>query len=300
MNQSLSSALLAAQRDEITTGWYENVPTNERTFGMRLLAGLFVDEYLRALQAGRAPDFVDLAERICARPGRATALASLLDASEALHAYLNARALPDRYLKELRLLGSSVLAQAEAERESSNHPFNERMEEIDATINRLIEKLALVNKSSADHAREVSAWCGRLARRLGFSERETIFVKRAGLLHDIGDLETDPAPADRFEHVAAGERIVQRYSSLAPFAEVVRSHHEALDGSGYPGRLSGDQLSLAIRVVSVADAFNDLVRGDRTRAPLTARNAVTTLATMCGSLYDVAVVGALQDLIARR
>jgi HD-GYP domain-containing protein (c-di-GMP phosphodiesterase class II) len=191
-------------------------------------------------------------------------------------------------------------ARATAEIEESAYPYNNHMDEVDSAIAKLVTNLAAVNAKAADHARQVSSWSARLARRLALSEREATFVTRCALLHDIGDLEVGPMPTAGPEHVVAGERMAQGNVHLAPFAQVIRAHHEALDGSGFPDGLRGDDIPRAAQIISVADAFNDLVAGHGGRKPLTAAAAVAELTAACGSRYDITVVAALHTLIHSR
>ncbi len=300
MNQPLTDAsTFATLRTEITTSWYSNIPLGERTFALWTIAEMLVDEYLVALHEERRPSFVDLAERICLRPGRAKALTTLLEADETLRRSVRKCGLSDRHLTDLALVQQAVLAHATAESKATHFPFNDHPDEVDSAIDKLLVSLAAVSNDEAEHARAVAEWCERLAQRFGFSPSETVFVRRAGLLHDIGYLQT-PATARPADHVLAGERIVLGQSLLAPFAPLVRSHHETLDGSGYPDRLRADRISLPMRVLAVAVAFNDALRGGPGRPPATACDAVAELTRKCGSLYDVTVVAALHDLVQRR
>jgi len=300
MNQPLpDTATLTGLGHEITTSWYSNIPRDERTFVLWTIAEMLVHECLIAVQEERRPSFVDLAERICLRPGRARALSILLQDRESLHRSIVEHGVSDHYLKDLELVQEPVLAHADAESKATHFPFNVYSDEIDSAIDKLLVRLATVDDGEVEHSRAVSEWCERLARRMGFSPSETLFLKRAGLLHDIGRLET-PAAARPADHVLAGERIVLGRSVLASFGPITRSHHEALDGSGYPDHLCADQISMAARILAVADAFNDALRGGPGRPPLTSCDAVAELTTKCGSLYDVTVVAALHDLVQRR
>ncbi|MBV8354572.1 MAG: HD domain-containing protein, partial [Candidatus Eremiobacteraeota bacterium] len=210
------------------------------------------------------------------------------------------RGLPDRYLEVLRHLAAPVQTEAERELEQGAHTYSGHLDEVDSAIGKLLQQLEEVNPKAAAHARGVSSWCTRLARRLAFSEKETTFVTRCGLLHDIGDLEIAPSATPGPEHVVAGERILRENMHLVHFAPIVRAHHEWLDGTGYPCGLLEEQIPLAARIVSVADAFNDLITGDVGRKPLSEKAALAEITRACGTRFDVTVVSALHALIHAR
>jgi HD-GYP domain-containing protein (c-di-GMP phosphodiesterase class II) len=123
----------------------------------------------------------------------------------------------------------------------------------------------------ADVAREV-------ARHCGFGAREQRRIYRAGLLHDIGKLGVSnrildkngpltPAERARMEvHPLHTLRILERVSTFRHFAWTASLHHEKLDGSGYPFRVSGEGIDLAARILVVSDIY-DALTSDRPYRP---------------------------------
>jgi len=104
------------------------------------------------------------------------------------------------------------------------------------------------------------------ARGYGLPAEEITHVRRAGLVHDLGRLGVSNAIWDRpgaltgpeFErvrlHPYLSERILALSEDLAPLGALAVEHHERLDGSGYPRGLTGNAISLASRILAVADA----------------------------------------------
>ncbi|MGE4552005.1 MAG: HD-GYP domain-containing protein [Desulfovibrionaceae bacterium] len=125
------------------------------------------------------------------------------------------------------------------------------------------------------HAERVSRYAERLARRRGMDEEEVEHVRIGGMLHDIGKIgfsdrlltnsDTRPDP-EMFEeirnHPLWGEQILQGLDFLGPVLEFVRSHHERMDGTGYPHGVPAGELPEGVRIVAVADCF-DAITTDR-------------------------------------
>lgn len=124
------------------------------------------------------------------------------------------------------------------------------------------------------HSDRVARVAVRLARELGCSlhDLETIYL--SGLLHDIGKIGIDdqvlrkPGKLTEAEyehiklHAEIGYRILKDIKQLDQVLPVVRHHHEAWNGNGYPFGLSGDEIPYFARIVAVADAF-DAMSSDR-------------------------------------
>lgn len=185
-----------------------------------------------------------------------------------------------------------------ARRSENIHELRERL---DAARGRGKEGLAEVAESILSLATALSSH-DRLTR--GHSERVRVFtdllademklppggrdrLRWAALLHDIGKL-TVPAqilnkegPLDEREwdvihdHPRAGMRFIGPLAGwLGEWAATVEQHHERYDGTGYPGGLAGEQISVGARVVSVADAFDTMTAWRPYRKPLRAAAAV--------------------------
>ena len=159
-------------------------------------------------------------------------------------------------------------------------PRHEAIDQIDVALDDLITRLDQSDQLTAEHSRAVSAWCGRLAERLSLSRQETIEISRSGLVHDIGKITTPTeilnAPRSLTEaefaimrrHAADGAAIIVTLPLVAHLIPAVRSHHERMDGRGYPDGLAGKHIPSTARIVCVADAFNAMIGRRPYRAAL--------------------------------
>jgi putative two-component system response regulator len=162
------------------------------------------------------------------------------------------------------------------------------------------------DRSTAGHSERVANRAVTIAKSLGLDSAACQTIRVGALLRDIGNTKlplglirgkgefTPEERAQIEQHPALGQELLAPFRPLARLLPIVRSHHEHLDGSGYPDGLKAPQIPLEVRIVAVADRYEALriARGDR--PAMTAEAAVQILqqAVQRGEL-DAAVVAAL-------
>ncbi len=156
----------------------------------------------------------------------------------------------------------------------------------------------------AVHDRAVANLAERVALALGFSPSDARQIYLAGLLHDVGKREIPreildkPGPLDSDEwrrvmlHPAVGQLMLLG-EGLSDIALWVRSHHERVDGTGYPDGLVGSEIPLEGRILAVADAYHAMTSERPYSEPLTIEEAAAELRSEAGAQFDPAVVDAL-------
>lgn len=152
------------------------------------------------------------------------------------------------------------------------------------------------------HSERVAEYTEQIARRMGFPEDKLELLKESAVLHDIGKLGIEETILNKKgklteeeweiirKHPVIGEGILKPVLLTDEMAEVIRSHHERYDGKGYPDKLSGEQLHLLVKIVSVADAYDAMTSVRAYRAPLTKAEAASELIKNKGSQFDAQVV----------
>ena len=162
-----------------------------------------------------------------------------------------------------------------------------------------------------EHSRRVAVYVNRLAHCLGWSRRAAGDLAFAGLVHDLGktwlqnDLLHKDAPLSRHErsqmerHPVTAARILQAYGAPDSLVEAVLHHHEAFDGHGYPDHLSGEDIPLNARLLSVADVYDALTSERPYKHALDQSSASEYLRKMSGSSFDPGVVNVFLDLLDR-
>lgn len=140
-----------------------------------------------------------------------------------------------------------------------------------------------------------------LARRVAPDLADEPILQYGSLLHDIGKLgvpekvlaKAGPLTADEWEmmrrHPALGGQLLRPARFLAAAAPVVEAHHERWDGAGYPRGLKGDQIPLAARIFSVADAFDAMTTNRPYRGARPLDGAVTEISLEAGKQFDPVV-----------
>lgn len=124
------------------------------------------------------------------------------------------------------------------------------------------------------HSERVANYVAQLALKLDLSPEERVTLHNGAMLHDIGNIGIadsillKPGGLSDWEfeevrmHPIIGEQICRSLPSLKNLMPLIRSHHEKIDGSGYPDGLRGDEIPLLVRVLSIADVY-DTLRSDR-------------------------------------
>ncbi|WP_028572749.1 HD-GYP domain-containing protein [Desulfonatronum lacustre] len=160
------------------------------------------------------------------------------------------------------------------------------------------------------HEQRTAGYALRLARRVGLSKEDAQFVYLGAMLHDIGklgfsdrlfsgeDCRDSPELLQAIKsHPEIGSSILHWIDFLGPAVDVVRHHHERMDGSGYPQGLAGEDISYFARIVAVADTF-DAITTDRPYQPgKTMHEGLETLKNIAGTHLDPALVAAFQEEI---
>ncbi len=160
---------------------------------------------------------------------------------------------------------------------------------------------------TAEHSFRVAAIARRLGEMFSLPVAECDDLETAGLLHDIGKLAipdeiiNKPGPLTAEEmavmrtHAAHSYDVILRLPSMERIAELARQHHEQDDGRGYPDGIGDGALSLAARILGVADVFQALTQTRAYRAGMNATQVLDALA-MAGSTgrLDGSVLGALK------
>jgi HD-GYP domain-containing protein (c-di-GMP phosphodiesterase class II) len=146
-----------------------------------------------------------------------------------------------------------------------------------------------------------------IADEMGLPADQLIALGRASLLHDIGKIGVEdrvlrkPGPLDKRETAAMREHPVIGYEMLKGLhflessLEGVRHHHEHWDGRGYPDGVKGENIPLAVRILTVADSLDALTSDRPYRVAMNFRAAVRTIESEAGYQFDPAVIRALRS-----
>jgi putative two-component system response regulator len=170
-------------------------------------------------------------------------------------------------------------------------------------VQMLVHALEAKDSYTSGHSTRVSRYAVKTAVPLGFTDNALEHIRLGGELHDIGKIGTREAilnkpgalTPDEFQHVkehsVLGEKILAPFMTQSPTVlRIVRSHHERMDGSGFPDGLKGDKIPLEARIVAVVDAFDAMTTNRAYRALRPPADAVQELRRCAGIHFDADVV----------
>ena len=172
----------------------------------------------------------------------------------------------------------------------------------DATLQALGAALDMRATEVAGHSLRVSRFSEEIARRMGFEGEDLRNILRGAFLHDIGKLGIPDAillkngrltAQEKMvmeSHVRLGYDMVQRIEFLEAAADIVLNHQERYDGLGYPRGMKGEEIPLAARIFSVADALDAMTSDRPYRAALPFAIARAEIVREAGRQFDPAVV----------
>jgi putative nucleotidyltransferase with HDIG domain len=181
-----------------------------------------------------------------------------------------------------------------------------------ARVRALTKRLGEKDESTEEHTRRVALRAVQVGEELGLSPNRLRSLAIGGLLHDIGKLSVPeqilkkPGALDESEfavikrHPEWGIKLLRELGGFpASVHELVHSHHERLDGNGYPRRLSECDLALDTRILTVCDVYDALVSARVYRRAWNHEAALALLREETGTAFDTRCVAALERILLR-
>jgi putative nucleotidyltransferase with HDIG domain len=191
--------------------------------------------------------------------------------------------------------------------------YSRRLE--NSTVNTILTLLTAMEEKdiyTAGHTARVTKYSLMIAQELGLSENDMIVLERAAQLHDIGKLVIDNSaiekegPLDKEEwlglqrHPDVGGKIVKPLGFLEREAEIIRHHHERVDGQGYPFSRRGKELDLLTKIVTVADSFDAMTSKRAYKNNMSQQEAVEELSRCANTQFDQTVVQAFIAALSKK
>jgi putative nucleotidyltransferase with HDIG domain len=219
------------------------------------------------------------------------------------------RALENRRLKmENRNYQLNLESLVEARTDQLQAALEELKRSYDITLEVLGEALDYKDRETEGHSKRVTAYTMAIASRMGVPKEQIETIARGAFLHDIGKMAipdnilnkpgklTPDEVAIMREHCHLGYKLVRKIPVLQEAAEIVYSHQERFDGSGYPRGLKGEGIPLGARIFSIADTL-DAITSDRPYRPAQTLDAAREeIKKWSGRQFDPEVVNVFLEM----
>jgi PAS domain S-box-containing protein len=188
---------------------------------------------------------------------------------------------------------------AEKEAKCSTERLVKAMEDTMLAMARIVE---MRDPYTAGHQRRVTQLACTIAEDIRLPEDQITGLRLAGLIHDVGKIRipaeilTNPDGLSNAEfeivktHPLMGYEILKTLDLPWPIAQIVKQHHERLDGSGYPDGLTGDDILLEAKILAVADVVEAIASHRPYRPAYGVEKALGEIDTNRGGFYDPMVV----------
>jgi putative nucleotidyltransferase with HDIG domain len=164
------------------------------------------------------------------------------------------------------------------------------------------DALDLRDAETEGHSRRVTAYTVALARQMGLDAEQLRVIARGAFLHDIGKIATpdhillkpgklSPAETEIMrQHCARGYELVRKIPFLQAASEIIYTHQETFDGTGYPRGLRGEAIPLGARIFAIADTLDAMTSDRPYRKSLTFDQARQEIIRCSGSQFDPVIV----------
>jgi putative nucleotidyltransferase with HDIG domain len=173
----------------------------------------------------------------------------------------------------------------------------------------LAAAIELHDVGTPGHNARVADLAVAIARELKLDKATVRVIGHAGLLHDLGKLGISdsilhkPLPLTAVEtrvmerHPGLGLEVLDHIGGLEQVKQVVFSHHERLDGTGYPRHLGADQIPIEVRILAVADSYDAMISDRPYRAGIGTTSAFEIMREQRGRTLDADCVDALISVV---
>jgi HD-GYP domain-containing protein (c-di-GMP phosphodiesterase class II) len=211
-------------------------------------------------------------------------------------------------VEEVNLLAHALNGAAQALADSQQHLEDASVEFLETMARALDAR----DPYTAGHSDRVSANSTAIAQAMGLPAAEVEIIRVGARMHDIGKIgvpdrilqKAGPLTEEEFAliklHPQIGKRILEKVGTFREYLPIVELHHEDFNGGGYPYGLTGEQVSLGIRIVHVADVYDALTSDRAYRAAMPPEQVRAMLVRGSGTQFDPDVVEIFLSILQER
>ncbi|MDD4220686.1 MAG: response regulator [Sphaerochaetaceae bacterium] len=176
-----------------------------------------------------------------------------------------------------------------------------------ATLLAFSETIEQKDAYTKGHCNRVSIISVAIAKAFRLPPESILVIEEGALLHDIGKIgiseqilnKSSTLTKEEYEiikmHPVYGERIISHIELFQPYRSIIRSHHERIDGKGYPDGLKGEEIPLSVAMVSLADAFDSMTSDRAYRSAMSVEIVLEEIKLFSGTQFHPDVVDVFID-----
>lgn len=180
------------------------------------------------------------------------------------------------------------------------------------TIKALAATIEAKDPLTIGHCEKVAVYSAVIAKEFGMSEEKVAVVRMGAYLHDIGKIgiaekilfKPGRLTMEEFsfitQHPLIGLRIIEPINPPKEVADIIKYHHERVDGKGYPKGLKGKDIPLCAKIVACADSFEVMTTGRVYKREMNLKDAIFELRKCSGTQFDPEVVGVFIKLLKEK
>jgi putative nucleotidyltransferase with HDIG domain len=207
-------------------------------------------------------------------------------------------------------LAHRLFSRLQARRELAD--VNARLHGLEATFLHIVslwgQSIESADRYTQGHCERVADRACALASAVGFDDRTLLWFRMGALLHDVGKIDVPPeilnkpgplTPGERAimeRHPDAGVKLIEDLEFPWDIRPMVRHHHEAWDGSGYPARLAGEDIPLSARILCVADVYDALVTDRPYRTAYSHDQTLRIMQADAGHIFDPTLFSVFREV----
>ncbi len=204
-----------------------------------------------------------------------------------------------------------ILSSQAASAIENSQLYDELKKSFESFINTLVATIDARDPMTAGHSHKVTDYSILIGEQLGISDKEIQLLQYAAILHDLGKIGvreavltksgslTDEEYKHIKEHVIFTRTILNRIyfqKHLGEIPLVAGSHHERIDGKGYPNSLKGSAIHKLSKIIAVADVFDSITNTRHYRNPMPIKKALMIIKTQACFHFDIKCVKGFMDI----
>lgn len=188
----------------------------------------------------------------------------------------------------------------------------EKLENYKEILYALVEMIEKRDPYTAGHSKRVATYAKQIAKKMHFTKQKCDLIYEAAILHDIGKIVIPdsillkPSALGEIEynlikmHTNIGYDLLSKVNNFKEIANIIRFHHERIDGNGYPEGLKGEEIPIEARILAIADSFDAITTNRIYDKKKSIEEALEELLAYKNKMYDAKIVDIAVNVLLKQ